>query len=277
MNLTSTTSTATGNTATTSTLSSSSMPNLSRALPVMLERMMSTRLPSIGHGRRRMSSPQPSTSASTAGHGSREPSASKKGRFMGSPAPRLADLLPTALSVSYAPDHEAFNDVSLCYKANVIWLRVCKSAVVIELASSPSSKGLKLLNAEWGLLCKARDTVEYHMRSQDTSGEDVRLWVLLKDRHNDVGYLTIKPFHGHKYVNIRDYWYPHGRDNGLAPTHKGVCLNLEGWLTLVQEMDTMDELWRDATAYLAPQSGVRRAPSTLVDTEEDSQLVILDD
>ena len=277
MNPTTTATTATGNASTTTSSSSSSMPDLSRARPIMLERMMSTRLTSNVHGRRRASSPQPSTSASPASHGSREPSASKRGRFVGSPAPRLADPMPTASSVSDAPDNEAFKDVTLGFKANVMRLWIRKSAVVIDFASSPSSDGSKLLKAEWESLCEARDTIEHHMKSRDTSGEDVRLWILLKDRHNDVCYLTVKPFHGQMYVDIRDFWHPYGPDGGLRRTKRGVTLNREGWNTLVQEMDTMDELWHDATVYLAAQSGVKRAPSTLVDTEEYSQLVILDD
>ena len=74
-----------------------------------------------------------------------------------------------------------------------------------------------------------------------------------------------------------------GPPQGPAPdvaylTVKPSTLNLGGWLTLVQEMETMDELWRDASAYLAGESAIRRAPSTFMDIDqEDSQLVVLDD
>ena len=149
-------------------------------------------------------------------------------------------------------------------------LRVHRGAAVIEFAPRPSSEGTKLQMSEWNLVCKARDTVDFHMSSHDKSGEDVRVWVLLKNRHDGgVAYLTVKPFRGQMYVHIRDYWYPNGRDGGLALTSRGVTLNREGWNTLVQEMDTMDELWRDANEYLECQSAIRRAPSTLVDTQDE--------
>ena len=284
MNSVTTTATTTASTAASPAIAgSSSMPDIRKAYPVMISRMNSTtrRPGSRGHGRARDQSPQPSTSGAPAGHGAGVvPPASKRGRFVGSPAPRLADPLPRMASASYAPDHEAFKDVSLHYKDNVMRLRVHRGAAAIEFAPRPSSEGTKLKMSEWNLVCKARDTVDFHMSSHDKSGEDVRVWVLLKDRRDGgVAYLTVKPFRGQMYVHIRDYWFPNGRDGGLAPTSRGVTLNHEGWNTLVQEMDTMDELWRDANEYLECQSAIRRAPSTLVDTqdEEYSQLVILDD
>ena len=109
---TTTTSTATTNAAatpSTSRPSSSSMPDLRRAVPVMISRMLSTpRRPGPGgHGRARDHSPQPSTSWASVGHGAGMLSpAAKRGRIVGSPAPRLATPMPRApLTFTTKPDH----------------------------------------------------------------------------------------------------------------------------------------------------------------------------
>ena len=111
--------TATANTTTSPvTAGSSSMPDLRRTYPVMISRMLSTtpRPGSRGHGRARDESPQPSTLGALAGHRAGVlSSAAKRGRFVGSPAPRLAALLPRTAATSFAtaPNHEAFRDVDL--------------------------------------------------------------------------------------------------------------------------------------------------------------------
>ena len=102
---TTTTSTATTNAAATpSTLrpSYSSMPDLRRAVPVMISRMLSTtpqRSGPGGHGRARDHSPQPSTSRASVGHGAGilSPTA-KRGQIVCSLAPRLATTMPRAPS-----------------------------------------------------------------------------------------------------------------------------------------------------------------------------------
>ena len=282
-NVTTTTATATANTTTSPvTAGSSSMPDLRRAYPVMISRMLSTtpRPGSRGHGRVRDESPQPSTSRASAGHGAGMlSSAAKRGRFVGSPAPRLAAPLPRAAATPFAtaPNHEAFRDVGLCFKANVMRLRVWKNRIVLEMASSPSSKGMMLERAEWDILTQQKDTIDHHVTktTTDTSEEDcVRVWVALKDRGNAVAYVTVKTFGKKVYVDIRDYWYPNGLQGGITPTKRGVCLNLEGWLTLVQEMDTIEELWFDAEQYLRRQPVIIGGP--VDSSDEGSQLVVLD-
>ena len=129
-------------------------------------------------------SPQPSTSAAPVGHGSGGVStATKQGWSIGSPAPRLAAPLPCMKSASYAPHHRALNDISICYKVYVMWLRLFQREVVIEFAGNTTSEGDKLLKGSWDLIAKAKDAVDYHMYSDDKSRDDVRLWVLLKDLH----------------------------------------------------------------------------------------------
>ena len=96
----------------------------------------------------------------------------------------------------------------------------------------------------------------------------------LKDRGNAVAYVTVKTFGKKVYVDLRDYWYPNGLQAGITPTKRGVCLNLEGLVTLVQEMDTLEELWHDANQYLRRQPVITGGP--VESSDEDSQLVVLD-
>ena len=127
------------------------------------------------------------------------------------------------------------------------------------------------------ILTQQKDTIDHHVTktTTDTSEEDcVRVWVALKDRGNAVAYVTVKTFGKKVYVDIRDYWYPNGLQGGITPTKRGVCLNLEGWLTLVQEMDTIEELWFDAEQYLRRQPVIIGGP--VDSSDEGSQLVVLD-
>ena len=154
----------------------------------------------------------------------------------------LAAPLPRAAATSFAtaPNHEAFRDVDLCFKANVMRLRVWNNGIVLEMASLPSSKGMMLERVEWDILTQQKDTIDHHATKTTTGtseGDCVRLWVALKDRGNAVAYVTVKTFGKKVYVDLRDYWYPNGLQAGITPTKRGVCLNLEGWPTLVQEMD----------------------------------------
>ena len=154
MNTTTTTnSTATTNAAatpSTSRPSSSSMRDLRRAVPVMISRMLSTtpqRSDPGGHGRARDNSPQPSTSWASVGHGAGMLSpAAKRGRIVGSPAPRLATPMPRApMTFTTKPDHEAFNGIRLGFKDNVMHLRLLYDReVVVEMTSSSTLEGLLL-------------------------------------------------------------------------------------------------------------------------------------
>ena len=204
MNSTTTTATATANTTTSPvTAGSSSMPDLRRAYPVMISRMLSTtpRLGSRGHGRARDESPQPSTSGACEGHGAGVlSSAAKRRRFVGSSAQRLAAPLPRAAATSFAkaPNHEAFRDVDLCFKANVMRLHVWNNCIVLEMASSPSSKGMMLERAECDILTQQKDTIDHHATKTTTGtseGDCVWVWVALKDRGNAVAYVTVKTWH----------------------------------------------------------------------------------
>ena len=108
------------------------MPDIKKARPVMLQRMMSVKL-GIEHGRTRDKPPQPSGSANIS-HGSGVSPPSKK-RFMRSPAPLLADPMPalTSADQSAVPDHEAFMDISLGFKSNVMRLRNWFGKAVIRV------------------------------------------------------------------------------------------------------------------------------------------------
>ena len=79
-----------------------------------------------------------------------------------------------------APGHEAFHEVSLCFKANVMWLPVRNKRVVLEMMSSPTMSGMLLERGDWDILTKHKDTIDHNMMTTDTSGEDVRVWVVLK-------------------------------------------------------------------------------------------------
>ena len=252
----------------------------------MISRMLSPaqRPATAGHGRAMDRSPQPSTSSHPAGHGSMMlPSAARPGRFVGSPAPHMAIRARAAATPSFttAPNHEAFQDVDLEFKQNVMRLRVRHDRVVVEMASSPSSNGMLLEGSEWDILTENRETIDHHANKPSVDpveGDCVRVWVALKARTNAVAYATVKTFGQKVYVDIRDHWHPNGLEGGIAPTKRGVCLDLGGWLALVREMDTIEEYWRDANDYLRLQSAIATNPSTLVDTsDEDSQLVVLDD
>ena len=149
-------------------------------------------------------------------------------------------------------------------------LSVYYNEVVLRFSSSLSANGMDLKRSEYNNLVEAIEAVDYHLSTKDCTGEDVRLWVLLKDRKNkNVAYLTVKPFRGVLYVDIRDYWYPNGPDGGLARTQRGVTLPKAGWDTLKSRMDDVEERWIDAELYLA------RANAN-DEHQEDSQLVILD-
>ena len=97
--------------------------------------------------------------------------------------------------------------------------------------------GVDLKRSEYNNLVEAIEAVDYHLSTKDCTGEDVRLWVLLKDGKNkSVAYLTLKPFRGVLYEGIRDYWYPNGPDGGLACTTRGVTLPKARWDTLNSRM-----------------------------------------
>ena len=240
-------------------------PALKRAYPVMLQRMSK---PGGGRGRTRAQSPQPSVS-SPAGHGSGGTSPSAKKRFVGSPAPLLADPLPRAQPPVITPDHEAFASIHLGFKTAEMKLSLYYNDVVLRFSASPSAEGLELKRGEFDKLIEAIEAIDHHMSSQDTTGNDVRLWVLLKSRkNNSMAYLTVKPFRGVMYVDIRDYWYPNGPDGGLARTTRGVTLPKAGWKTIKRRLSDVEERWRDAEMYLARNN--------TTESQEDSQLVILD-
>ena len=74
----------------------------------------------------------------------------------------------------------------------------------------------------------------------------------------NVSYAKVKTFNRKVYIDLRDYWYPNGTEEEIAGTKRGVCLSLEGWLTLVDKMDAVEELWHDATEYLRLRSNVGR-------------------
>ena len=150
--------------------------------------------------------------------------------------------------------------------------------VVVEMTSSSTLEGLLLDRPSWDLLVANRDVIEHHAKIPvgDEHGEQVRVWIELKKKRKNVSYAKVKIFNRKVYIDLRDYWYPNGPEAGIAGTKRGVCLSLEGWLTLVEEMDTVEELWHDAREYLQLRSNVREVPITLDDVE-DSQLVVLDD
>ena len=127
------------------------MPDTKKVRPVMLQRMLSVEL-GIEHARTRDESPKPSGSANIS-HGS---GVSKK-RFMRSPAPLLADPMPALASAdqSAVPDHEAFMDVSLGFKSNVMRLRNWFGKVVIEFSPSPAIDGCRLNRDEYALILAA--------------------------------------------------------------------------------------------------------------------------
>ena len=159
-------------------------------------------------------------------------------------------------------------------------LRIHHDRVVVEIVSSPLSNMMLLERAEWDILTPNRETIEYHPTKPSTEpveGDCVWVWVALKARTNAAAYATVKTFGQKVYVDLCDYWYPNGMEGSIAPTKRGVYLDLEGWLALVWEMDTIVEFWHNANNYLKIQSAIATNPRTLVDTsDEDSQLVVLD-
>ena len=138
-------------------------PALKRAYPVMLQRMSK---PGGGRGRTRAQSPQPSVS-SPAGHGSGGTSPSAKKRFVGSPAPLLADPLPRAQPPVITPDHEAFASIHLGFKTAEMKLSLYYNDVVLRFSASPSAEGLELKRGEFDKLIEAIEAIDHHMSSQD--------------------------------------------------------------------------------------------------------------
>ena len=192
---TTTTSTAKTNAAatpSTSRPSSSSMPDLRWAVPVMISRMLSTpcRPGPGGHGRARDHSPHPSTSRASVGHGAGMLSpAAKRRRIVGSPAPRLVTPMPRApLTFTTKPNHEAFSDIRLGFKDNVMRLRLLYDReVVVEMTSSSTLEGLLLDRPSWDLLVTNRDVIEHHAKIPvgDEHGEHVRVWIELKKKKEE--------------------------------------------------------------------------------------------
>ena len=189
----------------------------------------------------------------------------RKNRFMRSPAPLLADPMPALASAdqSAVPDHVAFMDISLGFKSDVMRLRNWFGKAVIEFSSSPAIDRCRLNLDEYALIVAAIETVDHYMSSKDTSDSDIRLWILLKDRTStsgkkNIAYLTVKPYRGQLYTDLRDYWQPNGPDGGLARTQRGVTLNLMGWNTFKEQMDNIEEMWVDAEDHL----GSRRVKKT---------------
>ena len=131
----------------------SMMPVLKRAYPVMLQRMSK---PGVGQGHTRAQSPQPSVS-SPAGHGSGGTSPSAKKRFVGSPAPLLADPLPRARPPVITPDHEAFASIHLGFKTAKMKLSLYYNDVVLRFSASPSAEGMELKRGEFDKLIEAID------------------------------------------------------------------------------------------------------------------------
>ena len=85
----------------------------------------------------------------------------------------------------------------------------------------------------YALIVAAIETVDHFMSSEDTSGSDIRLWILLKDRTSmsemkSIANLTVKPYRGQLYTELRDYWHQNGSEGGLARTQRSVTLNLMG-------------------------------------------------
>ena len=99
-----------------------------------------------------------------------------KKRFMRSPVPLLADPMPALASAdqSAVPDHEAFMDISLGFKSNVMRLRNWFGKVVIEFSPSPAIDGCRLNRDEYALIVAAIETVDHYMSSKDTSDSDIR-------------------------------------------------------------------------------------------------------
>ena len=249
------------------------MPDIKKARPVMLQRMMSVEL-GIEHARTRDKSPQPSGSENVS-HGSGVSPPSKK-RFMRS---LLADPMPALASAdqSAVPDHEAFMDISLGFKSNVMRLRNWFGKVVIEFSPSPAIDGYRLNRDEYALIVAAIETVDHYMSSKDTSDSDIGLWILPKDwtitsGKKNIAYLTVKPYRGQLYTDLRDYWQPNGPEGGLARTQRGITLNLMGWNTFKEQMDNIEEMWVDAEDHL----GACRVKKTENIFEVDSQPVTLD-
>ena len=273
---TTTTSTATTNpaaTPSTSRPSSSTMPDLRLAVLVMISRMLSRtprRSGPGGHGRARDHSPQPSTSWASVGHGAGMLSiTAKRGRFVG-PTAGDSDAKGTS-DLHHEPDHGAFNDIRLGFK-DIMRLRLLYDReLVMEMTSSSTLEGLLLDRPSWDLLVANMDVIEHHAKipAGDEDWEHVRVWIELKNKGKNVSYAKVKTFNRKVYIDLRDYWYPNGTEAGIASMKRGVCLILEGWLTLVDKMDAVEELWHDATEYLRLSSNVREVPITFEDVLDD--------
>ena len=90
-----------------------------------------------------------------------------------------------------------------------------------------------------------------------------------------IAYLTVGPFKGKLYLNLRDYWYPNGPTGGLARTQRGIALNLEDWTAFKGLIATIECKWEQAKEYLSPSPNqmIISAGDTL---EEDSQIITLE-
>ena len=150
----------------------------------------------------------------------------------------------------------------------------------VEFCASPDADGCSLSHDEFAVIKHAVETIDVHMSSKDTTSQDVRLWVLVKDRTSASGkryiaYLTVGPFKGKLYLNLRDYWYPNGPTGGLARTQRGIALNLEDWTAFEGLIATIECKWEQAEEYLSPSPNqmIISAGDTL---EEDSQIITLE-
>ena len=95
-----------------------------------------------------------------------------------------------------------FRDVSLSFKKNVKRLRVRKERVMLKMTSQ-TTPGMVLERGDWDILTKHKATIDHHMTTTGTNTEDVCVWVALKDRRNAIAYVSVKPFWGSLYVDIR--------------------------------------------------------------------------
>ena len=109
-------------------------------------------------------------------------------------------------------------------------------------------------------------------------------WLLIKDREykyhgtqrKDTAYLYIAEFAGKLYVDIRDYFYPDGLDNGILHTGRGIRMGLNRFRLFKDSMCAIDDKWTAISVLPAPQTPIKFVRAKSDPMEHNSQVIFCD-
>lgn len=146
------------------------------------------------------------------------------------------------------PDHPAFEDLSLGFKDNTAAIRIHYGRTYLVLHKKSANEGCKLTREEWFNIEKNWFEICKYFHNKNLDND--RLWIQVRDSTSNPIYITISSFLRKTYVDIRDYYYPYTKDDGLLPTSRGVILDEIGWQRLGNLFDEINEKWLQAERFL---------------------------